>query len=57
MVSVFVVKLSCTSPLSPSYPNISMSTDNTEIGAWTWNWMEPLTGTLSFTLLTLQFAR
>lgn len=28
-----------------------------EIGAWTWNWMEPITGTLSFTLLTLQFAR
>lgn len=28
-----------------------------ETGAWTWNWMEPLTGTLSFTLLTLQFAR
>lgn len=28
-----------------------------ETGAWTWNWMEPLTGTLSFTLLAFQYAR
>jgi len=28
-----------------------------ETGAWTWNWMEPLTGTLSFTILTLQLVR
>jgi len=28
-----------------------------ETGAWTWNWMEPVLGTASFTLLALQFAR
>eukprot|EP00928_Gymnodinium_smaydae_P059118 TRINITY_DN42363_c0_g1_i1.p1 TRINITY_DN42363_c0_g1~~TRINITY_DN42363_c0_g1_i1.p1 ORF type:complete len:303 (+),score=58.14 TRINITY_DN42363_c0_g1_i1:64-972(+) len=28
-----------------------------EVGAWTWNWMEPLIGTASFILLCLQFAR
>jgi len=28
-----------------------------ETGAWTWNWMEPVTGTLSFTLLSMQYAR
>jgi len=28
-----------------------------ETGAWTWNWMEPLIGTASFTLLCFQFAR
>lgn len=28
-----------------------------ETGAWTWNWMEPILGTLSYTLLTLQVAR
>lgn len=28
-----------------------------EIGAWTWNWMEPPLGQISFFLLTLQFAR
>lgn len=28
-----------------------------ETGIWTWNWMEPLLGTASFTLLCLQFAR
>lgn len=28
-----------------------------EIGTWTWNWMEPILGTLSFTLLALQFSR
>uniref|UniRef100_A0A7S0UJQ1 Uncharacterized protein n=1 Tax=Pseudo-nitzschia delicatissima TaxID=44447 RepID=A0A7S0UJQ1_9STRA len=28
-----------------------------ETGAWTWNWMEPLTGTLSFSLLAFQYAR
>ena len=25
-----------------------------EVGAWTWNWMEPLLGTISFQLLALQ---
>lgn len=28
-----------------------------EVGSWTWNWMEPPLGTLSFFLLTFQFAR
>jgi hypothetical protein len=28
-----------------------------EVGAWTWNWMEPPLGQISFFLLTLQFAR
>jgi len=28
-----------------------------EVGAWTWNWMEPVMGQLSFTLLCLQFIR
>merc|ERR1712007_154645 len=28
-----------------------------EVGSWTWNWMEPVLGTASFTLLTLQFVR
>eukprot|EP00992_Anisonema_acinus_P012059 TRINITY_DN7870_c0_g1_i1.p1 TRINITY_DN7870_c0_g1~~TRINITY_DN7870_c0_g1_i1.p1 ORF type:complete len:227 (+),score=42.65 TRINITY_DN7870_c0_g1_i1:45-725(+) len=28
-----------------------------EVGAWTWNWMEPVLGQISFLLLTLQFAR
>lgn len=28
-----------------------------EVGTWTWNWMEPVLGTLSFTLLALQFFR
>jgi hypothetical protein len=28
-----------------------------EVGSWTWNWMEPPLGTLSFSLLSLQFAR
>jgi hypothetical protein len=28
-----------------------------EVGSWTWNWNEPVLGTLSFLLLTLQFAR
>ena len=28
-----------------------------EIGSWTWGWMEPPLGQLSFFLLTLQFAR
>ena len=28
-----------------------------ETGAWTWNWMEPVLGTASFTLLCLQFSR
>eukprot|EP00980_Cylindrotheca_fusiformis_P012931 scaffold3235_cov83-Cylindrotheca_fusiformis.AAC.2 len=28
-----------------------------EVGAWTWNWMEPPLGTFSFVLLCLQFAR
>ena len=28
-----------------------------EVGSWTWNWMEPPLGQISFLLLTLQFAR
>ena len=28
-----------------------------EVGAWTWNWMEPAIGTASFVLLCLQFSR
>lgn len=28
-----------------------------EVGSWTWNWMEPPLGTMSFALLCLQFAR
>jgi hypothetical protein len=28
-----------------------------EVGAWTWNWMEPPLGALSFVLLCLQFSR
>eukprot|EP00930_Biecheleria_cincta_P063466 TRINITY_DN49003_c0_g1_i1.p1 TRINITY_DN49003_c0_g1~~TRINITY_DN49003_c0_g1_i1.p1 ORF type:complete len:216 (-),score=37.67 TRINITY_DN49003_c0_g1_i1:122-769(-) len=28
-----------------------------EVGAWSWNWMEPVLGTASFVLLTLQFSR
>lgn len=28
-----------------------------EVGSWTWNWMEPPLGQLSFFFLTLQYAR
>lgn len=28
-----------------------------EVGAWTWNWMEPPLGQISFFLLCLQFSR
>jgi len=28
-----------------------------EVGSWTWNWMEPPLGTVSFFLLCMQFAR
>jgi len=28
-----------------------------EVGSWTWNWMEPPLGTISFVLLCLQFSR
>ena len=28
-----------------------------EVGIWTWNWMEPPLGTISFFLLCIQFAR
>jgi hypothetical protein len=28
-----------------------------EVGTWTWNWMEPPLGQLSFFLLTLQLVR
>jgi hypothetical protein len=28
-----------------------------EVGGWSWGWMEPVMGTLSFALLGLQFAR
>jgi hypothetical protein len=28
-----------------------------EVGAWTWNWMEPVLGQVSFFLLCLQFSR
>ena len=28
-----------------------------EVGSWTWNWMEPPLGQISFFLLAMQFAR
>lgn len=28
-----------------------------EVGSWSWNWMEPPLGTISFFLLCMQFAR
>jgi hypothetical protein len=28
-----------------------------EVGSWTWNWMEPPLGTMSFALLAVQFSR
>ena len=28
-----------------------------EVGAWTWNWMEPPLGTISFAVLCIQLAR
>eukprot|EP01052_Picozoa_sp_SAG31_P028159 SAG31_NODE_2694_length_5235_cov_3.558995_4_plen_101_part_00 len=28
-----------------------------EVGTWTWNWMEPPLGEISFVLLALQFVR
>ena len=28
-----------------------------EVGAWTWNWMEPILGQISFFLLCLQYSR
>lgn len=28
-----------------------------EVGSWTWNWMEPVMGQVSFFLLCLQFSR
>jgi len=28
-----------------------------EVGSWSWAWMEPILGQISFVLLTLQFAR
>lgn len=28
-----------------------------EVSSWAWNWMEPSLGTLSFTLLCMQYAR
>merc|ERR1712046_154891 len=28
-----------------------------EVGAWTWSWMEPPLGTISFVLLCAQFSR
>ena len=28
-----------------------------EVGSWSWNWMEPPLGTISFALLCLQFSR
>lgn len=28
-----------------------------EVGSWTWNWMEPILGQVSFFLLCLQFSR
>ena len=27
------------------------------VSSWSWNWMEPILGQLSFFLLTMQFAR
>jgi hypothetical protein len=28
-----------------------------EVGSWSWNWMEPILGQVSFFLLCLQFSR
>lgn len=28
-----------------------------EVGAWTWNWMEPPLGTITFVLLCIQLSR
>jgi len=36
--------------------SISTMTTN-QVGAWSWNWMEPMIGTASFALLCCQFAR
>ena len=38
-------------------PNKSDLDTMLEVGIWTWNWMEPPLGTISFVLLCLQFAR
>merc|ERR1719468_1263673 len=36
--------------------DISGLTTN-QVGAWTWNWMEPMIGVASFVLLCCQFSR
>ena len=54
-------------PIRPSVPHVPRclllsnpicETQTTlEVGGWTWNWMEPPLGQMSFFLLTLQFAQ
>lgn len=38
-------------------PEVGAADTMLEVGMWSWAWMEPLTGTLSFFLLCLDFAR
>jgi len=38
-------------------PNAHDVETTLEVGAWTWNYMEPVLGTASFMLLAAQFAR
>ena len=59
-------------PLVFHYPSAALFNDNfvtaappevgeadtwLEVGSWSWNWMEPPLGTISFFLLCVQFAR
>jgi len=38
-------------------PDVGEADTWLEVGAWSWNWMEPPLGTISFFLLCMQFAR
>eukprot|EP00559_Dactyliosolen_fragilissimus_P007887 CAMPEP_0184865898 /NCGR_PEP_ID=MMETSP0580-20130426/19592_1 /TAXON_ID=1118495 /ORGANISM="Dactyliosolen fragilissimus" /LENGTH=155 /DNA_ID=CAMNT_0027365277 /DNA_START=364 /DNA_END=831 /DNA_ORIENTATION=- len=38
-------------------PELSDLETYLEVGSWSWSWMEPVIGQVSFTLLVLQFAR
>ena len=38
-------------------PDVGEADTWLEVGAWSWNWMEPPLGTISFFLLCIQFAR
>ena len=37
--------------------SLSLSLFDRLVGEWTWGWMEPMLGTLSFILLAFQFSR